>query len=58
MGNKISEAFINNEISHEDFIIIINEKRNCRKLIERIRMIENQSDTEKLMCLKRSKSSY
>ena len=26
--SKISEALINNEISHEDFITIINEKKN------------------------------
>ena len=25
---KISEALINNEISHEDFMIIINEDKN------------------------------
>ena len=29
---KISEALINNEISHEDFITIINEQRNYREL--------------------------
>ena len=28
--SKISEALINNEISHEDFMIIINEERNYR----------------------------
>ena len=26
--SKISEALINNEISHEDFITIINEEKN------------------------------
>ena len=25
---KVSEALINNEISHEDFMVIINEKKN------------------------------
>ena len=30
--SKISRALINNEISHEDFMIIINEERNYRKL--------------------------
>ena len=29
---KMSEALINNEISHEDFKTIINEGRNYRKL--------------------------
>ena len=28
--SKISEALINNEISHEDFITIINEKKNIK----------------------------
>ena len=28
--SKISEALINNPISHEDFITIINEERNYR----------------------------
>ena len=26
--SKISEALINNQISHEDFITIVNEERN------------------------------
>ena len=30
--SKISEALINNQISHEDFITIINEERNYREL--------------------------
>ena len=30
--SKISEALINNEISHEDFMTIINEKKKCREL--------------------------
>ena len=30
--NKISEALISNEISHEDFITIINEEINYREL--------------------------
>ena len=29
--SKISETLINNEISHEDFIIIINEERDCQE---------------------------
>ena len=28
IGRKVSEALINNQISHEDFITIINEERN------------------------------
>ena len=30
--SKISEALINNQISHEDFMTIINEERNYRDL--------------------------
>ena len=41
---KISEALINNQISHEDFITIINEERNCRELKESIRMVKGQGD--------------
>ena len=29
---KISEALMNNQISHKDFMTIINEERNYRKL--------------------------
>ena len=30
--DTISEALINNQISHEDFITIINEEKNYREL--------------------------
>ena len=42
--NKISEALINNQISHEDLITIINEERNYRELKESIRMMKGQED--------------
>ena len=42
--SKISEALINNQISHEDFITIINEERNYRELEESIRMMKGQED--------------
>ena len=42
--SKISEALINNQISHEDFITIINEERNYRDLKESIRMMKGQED--------------
>ena len=46
--SKISEALINNEINHEDFMIIINEEKNYRELKESIRMMNSQrNDTEK-----------
>ena len=42
--SKISEALINDQISHEDFITIINEERNYRELKESIRMMKSQED--------------
>ena len=41
---KISEALISNQISHEEFITIINEERNYRELKENIRMMKGQKD--------------
>ena len=47
--SKISEALINNEISHEDFMTIINEEKKYLELKERIRMTNSQrSYSEKL----------
>ena len=40
--NKISEALINNEISHESFMTIINEEKKYRELKESIRIINSQ----------------
>ena len=46
--SKIFEALINSEISHEGFMIIINEEKNYRKLKDSISMVNSQtSDTEK-----------
>ena len=42
--SKISEALMNNQISHEDFITIINKERNYRALKESIRMMKGQED--------------
>ena len=42
--SKISEALMNNQISHEDFITIINEERNYRELKESITMMKGQKD--------------
>ena len=48
--SKISEPLINNEISHEDFITIINEEKNYREVKESIRMMKSQrSHTEKIV---------
>ena len=46
--SKTSEALINNEISHEGFMAIINEEKKCGELKESIRMVNSQrSDTDK-----------
>ena len=47
--SKISEALINNEISHEDFMTILNEEKKYQELKESIRMMNSQrSDVEKV----------
>ena len=54
--SKISEAFINNEIIHEDFEIIIDEEKKYRKLKESIRMmISQRSNAEKISLLEEGK---
>ena len=42
--SKISEALINNQIIHDDFITIINEEINYRDVKESIRMAKGQED--------------
>ena len=47
--SKISEALINNEISHENFMTIVNEEKKDRELKESIRMMNSQrTDVEKI----------
>ena len=54
--SKISEELINNEISHEGFIMIINEEKNYWELKESIRMMNSQrSDTEKKYLIEKDK---
>ena len=54
--NKISEALINNEISHEDFMTILNEEKKYRELKESIRIMNSQrSDGEKVNLMKEGK---
>ena len=54
--SKISEALINNEISHEDFMTIINEEKKYRELKESIRMMNSQrSDSEKINLIEEGK---
>ena len=54
--SKISEALINNEISHKDFMAIINEEKKYRELKESIRMMNSQkNDVEKTNLIEEGK---
>ena len=54
--SKISEALINSEISHEDFMTIINEEKIYRWLKESIRTMNSQrTDTKKINLIEESK---
>ena len=47
--SKISEALINNKISYEDFMTIVNKEKKYRELKERIRMTNSKkSEAEKM----------
>ena len=51
--SKISKTLINNEFSHEDFMIIINSEKKYQELKESIRMVNSQrSDVEKIILIK------
>ena len=54
--SKISEALIDNEVSHGDFMTIMNEGRKYRELKESIRMMNSQrSDVEKISLIEEGK---
>ena len=54
--SKMSEALINNEISHEDFVIISNEEKKYWELKESIRVMNSQrSDTERINVIQEGK---
>ena len=54
--SKVSEALINSEISHRNFMVIINEEKKYRELKESIRMMNSQiSDSEKINLIKEGK---
>ena len=54
--SKISEALINSEISHDDFMTNINEDKKYRELKESIRMMNNQrSDTKRIDLIEEGK---
>ena len=54
--SKISEALINNELSHEDLITTINEEKKYGELKESIRMMNSQrSGAEKINLVEEGK---
>ena len=54
--SRISEALINNEISHEEFMTIINEEKKYWELKEIIKMLDSQrSDVEKITLIEQGK---
>ena len=54
--SKISEALINNEISHEDFMMIINAENKHRELKESIGMMNiRRSVSEKIKAIEKGK---
>ena len=51
--SKICEALIDNKISHEDFMTILNEEKRYRELKKSIRMMNSQrSDFQKISLIK------
>ena len=55
--SKIYKALVDNEISQEDFVTIINEEKKYRELKENIRMINSHgSDAEKVNLIEESKN--
>ena len=54
--SRISEALINNEIIHDDFVVIINGEKKYQELKESIRMMNNQrSDVQKITLIEEGK---
>ena len=54
--SKISEVLINQEISHEDFMKVINEEKKYRELKESIRMMSSQkNDVDKINLIEKGK---
>ena len=53
---KVSEALINNDIIHEDFMTILNQEKKYWELKESIRMMNSQrSDVEKINLIEEGK---
>ena len=57
--SKIWEALINKEISHEDFMTIINEEKKYTEFKESIgRMNSQRSDAEKISLIEEGKKRH
>ena len=55
--SKISEASVNNEISHEVFMTIINEEKEYWELKESIRMMNSQrNDVRNIKLMEQGKN--
>ena len=55
--NKISEKLINNEISHADFMTIINEEINYREVKESLKVMKiPRIDTKKIILIEKDKN--
>ena len=56
--SRVSEALIKSDITHEDFMIFINEEKKYRELKEIIRMMNSQrSDPEKINLIEEGKKN-
>ena len=56
--SKISEALTNNEISHEEFMTVLNEEKKYGELKESIRMMNSQrNDVEKISLIDKGKKN-
>ena len=54
--SKVSEALINSEMSHKNFMVIINEEKKYRELKESTRMMNSQrSDSEEISLIEEGK---
>ena len=56
--SKISAALMNNEISYEDFLTIINEEKKYQEIKQSIRMMNRQRrDVEKINLIEEVKKN-
>ena len=53
--SKIYKALVDNEISQEDFVTIINEEKKYRELKENIRMMNSERNGEKVSLIEEGK---